>query len=394
MKLLFYSWDANNEISLKEALLSLGHEIVVYDKPCVHYTRDMSLAQDMISFINSNMVEGVISFNYFPIISSICQATGIQYYSWVYDCPHLTLFAGTVNYPCNHIGIFDRDMVRELQSLGVSQAFHLPLAVDVNRFEKTINNSNNSEAYRCSVSFVGSLKTGENDYFNVLSLPEGIKQQTLSLIEGNTFQYKNYHPQNLIDDNRSLFFEWEKALRENQALLGEDYFAKNEEIVLSQVIEKQMTIKERVNILSKIANEYQNEFFLYTNSVLDDIPILGACNHGVVDYHTQMPVVFRNSDINLNISLRSIHSGIPLRVLDIMACGGFVLSNYQPEISEYFTEGEEIVIFDSPQDCLKKIQYYLSHEDERQRIAQKGQNAVLNRFSYANLLPRLFEAID
>lgn len=35
--------------------------------------------------------------------------------------------------------------------------------------------------------------------------------------------------------------------------------------------------------------------------------------HGPVDYYKQMPYIFKLSDINLNISLKSIRTGIPLR---------------------------------------------------------------------------------
>jgi hypothetical protein len=107
-----------------------------------------------------------------------------------------------------------------------------------------------------------------------------------------------------------------------------------------------------------------------------------------------MPLVFAGSRINLNISLRSIHSGIPLRVLDIMACGGFVISNWQPEIAEYFEEGKEIVTFRSLEECMEKIAYYLEHEEERKEIAAAGFRKVKERFSYREGLSRVFSCDD
>lgn len=46
-----------------------------------------------------------------------------------------------------------------------------------------------------------------------------------------------------------------------------------------------------------------------------------------VDYDTQLPFLYRRSKINLNITCRSIVTGIPMRALDVMASGGFLLSN-------------------------------------------------------------------
>ena len=57
-----------------------------------------------------------------------------------------------------------------------------------------------------------------------------------------------------------------------------------------------------------------------------------------------MPLIFRESKINLNITLRSITSGMPLRALDIMGAGGFLLSNYQQELAENYIDGEELVL--------------------------------------------------
>ena len=73
-----------------------------------------------------------------------------------------------------------------------------------------------------------------------------------------------------------------------------------------------------------------------------------------------------------------------------MACGGFVLSNWQPEIEEYFVEGVEIVTFDSLKDCLEKMAYYLTHEEERKQVADAGKRKVRELFSYQSGLEKLF----
>lgn len=70
------------------------------------------------------------------------------------------------------------------------------------------------------------------------------------------------------------------------------------------------------------------------------------------------------------MTLRSIKSGIPQRAFDIMGCGGLLMSNYQPELAEYFIPGEDLVLYDSVDDLIQKIDYYLSHEEERLQIAK------------------------
>lgn len=65
-----------------------------------------------------------------------------------------------------------------------------------------------------------------------------------------------------------------------------------------------------------------------------------------------------------------------------MAVGGFVISNYQSEIPEYFTPGEDVVLYESIPDLLDKISYYLAHEDERNRIAENGMAKARKYHSY------------
>lgn len=77
-----------------------------------------------------------------------------------------------------------------------------------------------------------------------------------------------------------------------------------------------------------------------------------------------------------------------------MAAGGFVISNYQEEILEYFVPGEDIVIYDSIPDLLNKIEYYLSHDDERKAIAQNGYNKVKQLHTYDNRMKDLFEFME
>ena len=457
MRLLLYSWNANNEQILADNLIKSGFEVIWFHKECKHYTRDMELAMEMIPFIHAQGAEAVVSFNYFPIISMICSTCQIPYYAWVYDCPHFTLYAKQITMPCNHIGIFDRDMVRQLKGYGVSTVYHVPLAVDAAYFSKAVTQASRQEAerYQCDISFVGSLYTGEHNYYDALfpadqAKSDGIITQEISrtyakvkmdaVINRQCFSYQKHYLRQAVTDGDIDFSALQVRMEEQGLMLGEDYFAEPEDILLAAVLEKKITVEERRILLAEIGKRFtckggkryqsddrgavRNEsdsgngndnssgnggdfsgdrverrsciadaydFRMYTGSDTEELPELNPYNYGTVDYHTKMPLVFAGSKINLNISLRSIHSGIPLRVLDIMASGGFVLSNWQPEITENFEEGGEIVTFDSLDDCLHKIEYYLTHEEERKRIARNGCRKVQERFSYQIGLEKLFK---
>lgn len=404
VRLLLYAWNANNEQILADNLEKLGFEIIWFRKECKHYTRDMELAMEMIQVIHAKNVEGIISFNYFPIISMVCNTCQLSYYSWVYDCPHFTLYAKQIMLPCNHIGIFDKDMTRNLQAYGVQTVYHVPLAADTEYFASVIQGTSQAEQakYDCDISFVGSLYTDEHNYYDaMLSEISGQNQSAIlwqkamnQLIARQCFSYQEDYLQSAITQGTVSVSEIHKYMEKQGLLLGEDYFASPEEILKAAVLEKKVTVEERRIFLENIAEMVNDNpavrFHFYTGSDTKNVPLLQQYNRGRVDYQTQMPLVFSRSKINLNLSLRSIHSGIPLRVLDIMACGGFVLTNWQPEIEEYFVENEEIVLFHNLEEGMEKIRYYLQHEQERQQIAKNGQKKVQEVFSYQTGLADLF----
>ena len=85
-----------------------------------------------------------------------------------------------------------------------------------------------------------------------------------------------------------------------------------------------------------------------------------------------MPWIFRNSKINLNMTIKPIRTGLPLRIFDILGCGGFCMTNYQEELEDLFRIGTDLEAYGSPEELEEKCAYYLTHEEERQRIAANG----------------------
>ena len=93
-----------------------------------------------------------------------------------------------------------------------------------------------------------------------------------------------------------------------------------------------------------------------------------------------------SSNVFSNKFSKSIRSGLPLRIFDILGCGGFCLTNYQEELPNYFQSGKDLVYYTSEEDLLDKTEYYMTHEKEREEIAHNGYETVKQYHNYPERL--------
>ena len=155
---------------------------------------------------------------------------------------------------------------------------------------------------------------------------------------------------------------------------------------------RKITQTERTEILDGISRRFKDiTIKLYTPK---ETPFLqNIQNMGTVHYMYEMPLVFQNSKINLNITLRSIKNGIPLRAMDIMGAGGFLLTNCQNDFDRHFIDGEDFASYSCREDLYNKIQYYLKHDDERRDIARNGCKRVREEHTYEKRVEEMLGTI-
>ena len=60
-----------------------------------------------------------------------------------------------------------------------------------------------------------------------------------------------------------------------------------------------------------------------------------------------------------------------------MCAGGFCISDNITSIAKIFS-GNGVVFADNPKDFREKVDYYLSHDEERRQIASQGQEFLLD----------------
>lgn len=291
MNILYYTW---NEITYKDmydTLLCMGYNVDSVCYKMSNYLVDRDFIELMEDKIDNGNYDCIFTVDYFPVISKISLNKKIKYISWVYDCPCWTVYSVMSHNPYNYIFHFDKLQVERLRKMGVTNIYHMPLAVNTRRVLNQINNKITEAHYINDISFMGNLYNDEHNFFDKI----------------------------------------------------------------------------------KGLSEYES---------------------GYIDYYEDMSKMFNRSKINLNITLRSILSGISLRALDTMGAGGFLLSNYQPELAELFEDGKELVMYYSRQDLMDKAAYYLEHDEERELIARNGQKKIIEQYDYSLVWEKIFSIVN
>ena len=377
MRILYCYWGEHPAPFMIQALEEAGHNVTKHSFVPRNYNHDPDFTNALSKRLKGGVFDFLFSFDFFPLISEVAHKLQIPYLSWIYDMPHTTLYAPQAYSDVNHVFLFDRSFMQKLQTENKEAHFyHLPLAGMTGSFSAKVYKHTHK------ISFIGSLY--EKCLYNQITfLPDFLRGYLEGFFTAQTGNYL-FHLTDEILTEETL-----QELKQWVTLeLSDTYHTSDRDLYLD-LLDKKVTNLDRIHLLHSCSEWFSLSFYSGSPNTL-----LPNANHlGFADYETQMPTIFHDSAINLNFTLRSIQSGIPLRCMDIMGCGGFLMSSYQPELSEYFTDGEEMVLFYNTEDMLSKMDYYLSHEKERSEIAHNGMRKIQTLYTYSHQANQMISSI-
>jgi len=89
--------------------------------------------------------------------------------------------------------------------------------------------------------------------------------------------------------------------------------------------------------------------------------------------------LYNRAKIVLNIHAEDLLD-TETRVFEALGCGAFLLTERLSQENPF--SGSKLVEFNTVEDLCEKVQYYLTHEDERDEIAKRGHVAALRNHTY------------
>jgi len=131
-------------------------------------------------------------------------------------------------------------------------------------------------------------------------------------------------------------------------------WGQNSEISFNEMIEVFNNSKINLNLSNCVSFDIKHLFDLKNNTLLGFLKsiklVIGS---------------FYKSDMKL-------YEMVKARFFEINACGGFQLAFYSQGLEHQYEIGKDLEIFASSDELLRKIQYYLNNEEERDIISRNG----------------------
>jgi spore maturation protein CgeB len=144
----------------------------------------------------------------------------------------------------------------------------------------------------------------------------------------------------------------------------------NGEVIQSQMVEIFNRSKINLNLSNNDCHDVRY-IFDFNRPILESLRIF------------KKAFITKNQPDSKNIEM------VKARHFEINACGSFQLSYYVEGLEKHYDLGNEIVTYNSLDDLLWKLDYYLKNDEERESIANKGHLKVLNNHT----LEKRFESL-
>lgn len=388
MNIIFLNWACLCAYDTCEALTALGHKVHVMQlSDDAHTQIDEAFVSKLVKEIKSSHCELVFSLNYFPTVSVACQSCDCPYVSWIYDNPQTKVYDATVTNTCNHVFTFDSHMANLLNQRGAATVTYAPMAANVRRLTSSPVTPQLREKYSCEVAFVGSLYNEEHNFYDRL-IAKSQNPYLQGYLDGILESQKRVFGYNFLSEclTPEITAEIRRVL---PYIPREGSFIREEEVYADYYLARRLAFLERTELLYCLAEYFNVHHYTYT-----DYHIGKVKNRGVIDYNDEMPYLFRIADINLNCTIRSIKNGIPLRAMDILGAGGFLLTNFQEDLLLHFEPEKHFTAYTSLDEALDKCDYYIAHEDERKKIAANALEAMSKEHTFEIRLKQMLDSLN
>jgi hypothetical protein len=108
-----------------------------------------------------------------------------------------------------------------------------------------------------------------------------------------------------------------------------------------------------------------------------------------LDYFTELPLLFINSDVIVDVVNLGYNSGISPKIMGCLACGGLILFDYKEDFHRALGDVGNQVMYRSIDELNGLVDLYLSDGRRRRDVSRYLQYQIATQYSFGNLCRRI-----
>jgi hypothetical protein len=235
-----------------------------------------------------------------------------------------------------------------------------------------------SNAFRTRVAFAGNvyLQAAKDVPFRNLPLLAGIESRVLAAKKSKLTEC-------LWDLIMGEIHALDKTARTELRLEPDSTFFWN---FMHEEIEMVGNTDVRLSVLTGLKSEYE----FYGNFVEPKSVDTLRNQYRIqfrkcLDYFTELPLLFMNSDVIVDVINLGYNSGISPKVMGCFACGGLVLFDYKDDFLRTMGDVANQVMYRSIDHLNSLVDEYLTNPRKRRDVSRYLQQRVATEFSFAAL---------
>jgi len=342
----------------------MGHSVFVLEVPenpkelldellktCVHFKPDCIMGMNHIGFDSKGKIANILSELEMPVLFWY-----LDDYRFIIGESSDQIFSNII------IFSFEKNNINHLKKIGFENVYYLPTATVLQPGRKHYDSKYSFLSN--AVSFIGSTfemtknqwsRSSYTDFLSEINLEDYFSEKNKTIIEYIQQKQKKY------------------------------FSTKSELYHYAGYVAAHATQFYRKKYLAGIKSEKVHVFGDEKWKKLG----LNATLHESVDNINTAPNIFFSSAINLNISSCQLETTVNLRVFDIPAANGFLLTDWREGLAELFDSDDEIVFYKSIDEMNDKINFYLRNADLREKITNNAKKRILSEHLLEHRLERI-----
>lgn len=363
------------------AFRELGHEVqtVLFDKRLDQGEEVMRRILAGVKTYNPDLVFTVnhLGLDREGLLMEFFHQLKVPFVSWYVDSPAiiLNLYAGQRS-ELAYIFVWDPTYIPEVKALGFEKVFPLPLATDPRIFRP--RQASALASWQSSAAFVGNSM--------VRSVAEKLARLPSSPEFGRLFE-------RLARAYRERPFRPFKEVAGQEGLAGHQLIAglsHSERNDLGAAIIWEATRVHRLGCIERLA---PFKPVIYGDPGWRQLVGKAFTLRPEVNYFGELPLVYGGTAVNFNVTSLQMKTAVNQRVFDAPAAGGFLLTDFKPQLAELFQVGKEIICYRQPEEIPELTRYYLKADRAREEIVARGCRRILAEHTYRHRLGAMVDTI-